>query len=91
MNKFVSFYFSTEGKFNVEISTERLHTVPVDTVSSVCISCFLVHIYLAGACYLVLEINGCKPNINTTFEANFIRVKKHVPCMEANYLARILN
>ena len=47
--KFVSFYFSTEGKFNVEISTERLHTVPVDTVSSVCISCFLVHIYLAGA------------------------------------------
>ena len=69
MNKFVSFYFSTEGKFNVEISTERLHTVPVDTVSSVCISCFSVHIYLAGACYLVLEINGCKPNINTTFEA----------------------
>ena len=37
MNKFVSFYISTEGKFNVEISTERLHTVPVDTVSSVCI------------------------------------------------------
>ena len=27
MNKFVSFYFSTEGKFNVELSTERLHTV----------------------------------------------------------------
>ena len=69
MNKFVSFYFSTEGKFNVEISTERLHTVPVDTVSSVCISCFLVHIYLAAACYLALEINGCKPNINTIFEA----------------------
>ena len=40
MNKFVSFYFSTEGKFNVEINTERLHTVPVDAVSSVCISCF---------------------------------------------------
>ena len=40
MNKFVSFYFLTEGKFNVEISTERLHTVPVDTVSSVGISCF---------------------------------------------------
>ena len=42
MNKFVSFYISTEGKFNVEISTytERLHTVPVDTVNSVCISCF---------------------------------------------------
>ena len=73
MNKFLSFYFSTEGKFNVEIShalsTERLHTVPVDTVSSVCISCFLVQIYLAGACYLVFEFNGCKPNINTTFEA----------------------
>ena len=45
MNKFVSFYFSTEGNFSVEISTERLHTVPVDTASSVCISCFLVHIY----------------------------------------------
>ena len=43
MNKFVSFYFSTEGKFNVEIITKRLHTVSVDTVSSVCISCFLVH------------------------------------------------
>ena len=67
MNKFVS--FSAEGKFSVEISTERLHAVPADTVSSVCISCFLVHIYLAGTCYLVLEINGCKPNINTTFEA----------------------
>ena len=72
MNKFVSFYFSTEGKFNVEIGTERLHTVPVDTVSSVCISCFSVHIYLAGAYYLVPEINGCKPNINTTFEAYFL-------------------
>ena len=67
MNNFVS--FSAEGKFSVEINTERLHTVPSDTVSSVGISCFLVHIYLAGACYLVLEINGCKPNINTTFEA----------------------
>ena len=67
MNKFVS--FSAGGKFSVEINTERLHTVPSDTVSSVGISCFLVHIYLAGACYLVLEINGCKPNINTTFEA----------------------
>ena len=65
MNKFVS--FSAEGKLSVEINTERLHTVPADTVSSVCISCFLVHI--AGTCYLVLEINGCKPNINTTFEA----------------------
>ena len=70
--------FSAEGKFSVEINTERLHTVPADTVSSVCISCFLVHIYLAGTCYLGLEINGCKPNINTTFELNFIRVKKHV-------------
>ena len=67
MNKFVS--FSAEGKFSVEISTERLHSVPVDTVSSVCISCFLVHIYLAGTCYLVLKINGCKSNINTTFGA----------------------
>ena len=67
MNKFVS--FSAEGKFSVEINTERLHTVPADTVSSVCISCFLVHIYLAGTWYLGLEINGCKPNINTTFEA----------------------
>ena len=38
MNKFVS--FSAEGKFSVEINTERLHTVPADTVSSVCISCF---------------------------------------------------
>ena len=61
--------FSAEGKFSVEINTERLHTVPVDTVSSVCISWFLVHIYLAGTCYLGLEINCCKPNINTTFEA----------------------
>ena len=26
-----------EGKFSVEISTECLHTVPADTVSSVCI------------------------------------------------------
>ena len=68
MNKFVSF-FSAEGKFSVEINTERLHTVPADTASSVCISCCLVHIYLAGTCYLGLEINGCKPNINTTFEA----------------------
>ena len=67
MNKFVS--FSAEGKYSVEINTERLHTVPADTVSSVCISCFLVHIYLAGTCYLGLEINGFKPNINTTFEA----------------------
>ena len=67
MNKFVS--FSAEGKFSVEINTEHLHTVPVDTVSSVYISCFLVHIYLAGSCYLVLKINGCKPNMNTTFEA----------------------
>ena len=65
MNKFVS--FSAEGKFSVEINTERLHTVPADTVSSVCISCFLIHIYLAGTGYLGLEINGCKPNINTTF------------------------
>ena len=32
MNKFVS--FSAEGKFSVEINTERLHTVPADTVSS---------------------------------------------------------
>ena len=40
VNKFASSYFLTEGKFNVEISTERLHTVPVDTVGSVCISCF---------------------------------------------------
>ena len=62
MNKFVS--FSAEGKFSVGINT-----VPADTVSSVCISCFLFHIYLAGTCYLGLEINGCKPNINTTFEA----------------------
>ena len=46
MDKFVS--FSAEGKFSVEINTERLHTVPVDTVSSVCINCFLVHIYLAS-------------------------------------------
>ena len=61
--------FSAEGKFSVEINTERLHTVPADTVSSVCISCFLVHFYLAGTCYLGLEINGCKSNINTTFEA----------------------
>ena len=38
MNNFVS--FSAEGKFGVEINTERLHTVPADTVSSVCISCF---------------------------------------------------
>ena len=68
MNKFVS--FSAEaGKFSVEINTERLHTVPADTVSSICISCFLVHVHLAGACYLGLEINGYKPNINTTFEA----------------------
>ena len=67
MNKFV--LFSAEGKFSVEISTEHLHTVPADTVSSVCISCFLVHINLGGTCYLVLKINGCKPNINTTFEA----------------------
>ena len=36
MNKFVS--FSAEGKFSVEI--ERLHTVPADAVSSVCISLF---------------------------------------------------
>ena len=38
MKKFVS--FSAEGKFSVEISTERLNNVPADTVSSVCISCF---------------------------------------------------
>ena len=37
MNKLVSLYFSTGGKFNVEINTERLHTVPMDIV---CISCF---------------------------------------------------
>ena len=55
MNKLVS--FSAEGKFSVGINTERLHTVPTDTVSSVCISCFLVHIYLAGTCYLGLEYN----------------------------------
>ena len=29
MNKFMS--FSAEGKFSVEINTERLHTVPADT------------------------------------------------------------
>ena len=29
MNKFVS--FSAEGKFSVEINTERLHTVSADT------------------------------------------------------------
>ena len=49
MNKFVSFYFSTEEKFDVEISTERLHIAPVDTVSSVCISCFF---YLFSRCVL---------------------------------------
>ena len=38
MNRFVS--FSAEGKFRVEINTERLHTVSADTVSSVCISCY---------------------------------------------------
>ena len=38
MNKFVS--FSAEGKFSVEINTERLHTVPADTVSSLCIGRF---------------------------------------------------
>ena len=74
MNKFVS--FSAEGKFSVEINTERLHTVPADTVSSVCICCFLVHIYLPGTCYLGLEINGSKPNINTTFEASFYTRQK---------------
>ena len=90
VNKFVS--FSAEGKFSVEINTERLHTVPADTVSSVCISCFLVHIYLAGTCYLGLEINGCKPNIYIQhLKLNFIRVKKHVHVHEANYLTRILN
>ena len=36
MTKFVP--FSAEGKFSVEINTERLHTVPADTVISVCIS-----------------------------------------------------
>ena len=90
MNKFVS--FSAEGKFSVEISTERLHIVPVDTVSSVCISCFLVHIYVAGTCYLVLEINGCNPNINTTFGAHILYASKSTcTCMEANNLARISN
>ena len=39
MNKFGS--FSAKGKFGVEINTERLHTVPADTVSSVCWSIFI--------------------------------------------------
>ena len=45
MNKFVS--FSAEGKFSVEINTERLHcprSVPADTVSSVCISCCMLFV-----------------------------------------------
>ena len=46
MNKFVS--FSAEGKFSVVINTERLHNVPADT---------MVHIYLAGTCYLISARN----------------------------------
>ena len=49
MNKFVS--FSAEGKFSVEVNTERLHTVPADTVSSVCMSCFFGP-YLFSRCLL---------------------------------------